>query len=158
MVQLRRLALLPALLFVLVSPAQLLAQQPAQPTPPAGSNWQRVQAIPMGTSIRLDAGKRHQSCVLSAVDAESLTCVHGKSLTFARSEIRTIKISHRVRSALIAAAIGAGAGAGIMEATDKPDSWFHGAVVGIGAVIGAAIGAPIGALTDFAHSTVYRAP
>jgi len=158
MVQLRRLALLPALLFVLVSPVQPLAQQPAQPTPPAGSNWQRVQALPIGTSIRLDAGKRHQSCILSAIDADSLTCVHGKSLTFARSEIRTIKISHRVRSALIAAAIGAGAGAGIMEAADKPGSWFHGAVVGVGAVIGVAIGAPIGALTDFAHSTVYRAP
>jgi hypothetical protein len=138
------------------------AQPPIQP--PAGSNWQHVQALPPGTAIQVQTRTSNAKCALKSVDADSLTCIHGKDLVFQRSEIRSIKIPRRGRSALVGLAIGGGAGAGIGAAvTASKGGWFSGAGWdAIGAAIlgtvGGAIGAGIGAATDFTHSTVYKAP
>ena len=141
------------------------AQQPAV-QPPAGSNWQHVQSLPLGTPIQVKTRTNKAKCALKSVDADSLTCMHGKDLVFQRSEIRSITASRRSRSTWAGAGIGAGAGfaigAGSAAATDK-GGWFSGAgwdalggaIVG---VLGAAIGAGIGAGTDFTHSTIYKAP
>jgi hypothetical protein len=156
------------LLPALSAPAQQPTQQPAQP--PAGSNWQHVQALPAGTSLNVKARTSHLACKLKSVDADTLTCTHGKDATFQRSEILSIKIPRRGRSTLIAMGVGAGVGAIVGAATSgcstaEKNSWFgcfltpsrpQGAA--IGALLFGIIGAPIGALTDFAHSTVYKAP
>lgn len=142
------------------------AQQPAPPAPPAGSNWQRVQALPVGTSIQLNAGKRHQDCTIRSVDAETLTCAQGKQPTYQRSEITSIKISRRGRSTLIAMGVGAGVGA-IVGAASSPGCGSQtfcivdigrGAGAAIVGIAGAVIGAPIGFFTDLNRSTIYKAP
>jgi hypothetical protein len=158
------LALVPAL----SSPAQQPAQQPA--SPPAGSNWQHVQALPVGASINVKARKSHAGCKLKSVDADSLTCTHGKDLVFQRTDILSVKIPRRGRSTLIAMGVGAGVGAIVGAATSgcstaEKNSWFgcfltptrpQGAA--IGALVFGLIATPVGALTDFTRSTVYTAP
>jgi hypothetical protein len=148
------------------------AQQPVAPAqPPPGANWQRVQALPVGQSIVVKAKASHASCKLKSVDADSLTCTHGKDLVFQRADIRTIKIPRRGRSTLIAAGIGIATGAIVGAAsgsscTEAQKNSFLGCFLTfsrgdlalVGGAVGGVIGAPIGALTDFAKSTVYKAP
>jgi hypothetical protein len=147
------------------------AQQPAAPAqPPAGSNWQHVQALPVGQSINVTAKASHASCKLKSVDSDSLTCTHGKDIVFQRADIVSIKVPRRGRSTLIAMGIGAGAGAVVGAATSGCSATEKNSFLGcfltptrpqgaaIGAVLFGAIGAPIGALTDFAKSTIYKAP
>jgi hypothetical protein len=154
-------------LTTLSASAQQPAQQPAQP--PAGSNWQHVQMLPLGASINVKARTSHAACTLKSVDADSLTCTHGKDVAFQRADILTINISRRGRSALIGLGIGAGAGVIVGAATgcssaQKNSAWgcfltptrTQGA--GIFGVLFGGIGAAIGAGTDFAKSTVYKAP
>ena len=141
------------------------AQTAAVPQPPAGSNWQHVQALPIGTSIQVKANARPIVCTLTAVDADSLACDHDyrfevHKLVFQRAEIRTIKLTRRGRSALLAASIGAGAGAVAGGIQGIHSNYFavHGAFAMIYAFAGAFAGAPIGYFTDFSASTIYRAP
>ena len=154
---------------LLLLPLLAAAQQkvvPTPPPPPQGSNWQHVQALPLGTAIQVKTRKSNAKCALKSVDADSLTCIHGKDLVFQRSEIRSITVPRRSRSTWVGAAIGAGAGfavgAGGAAATDQ-GGWFSGAgwdalSGALMGVLGGAIGAGIGAATDFTHSTVYKAP
>ena len=158
------LALVPAL----SAPAQQPAQQPV--SPPAGSNWQNVEALPAGARVEIKAQTRHASCKLKSVDADTLTCSQAKEVVFQRTEILTIKIPRRGRSTLIAMGVGAGVGAIVGAATSgcstaEKNSWFgcfltptrpQGAA--IGALVFGLIAAPVGALTDFTRSTVYTAP
>jgi len=137
------------------------AQQPA-PAPRAGSNWQHVQALPEGTSIRVKSRNSSAVCNLKSVDADSLTCVHGigKDIVFQRVEIQSIKIHHRARSAAVGAGIGFVAGVstgyGLFKA-EGGGSW--GGLISTGAGVGfGVIGAVIGVATDFTHSTVYKGP
>jgi hypothetical protein len=164
----RTILLALALVPVLSAPAQQPTQQPV--SPPAGSNWQHVQALPVGASINVKARKSHAGCKLKSVDADSLTCTHGKDLVFQRADILSVKIPRRGRSTLIAMGVGAGVGAIVGATTSgcstaEKNSWFgcfltptrpQGAA--IGALVFGLIGAPVGALTDFTRSTVYTAP
>jgi hypothetical protein len=146
------------------------AQQPAQqPVPPplAGSNWQRVQALAAGTSINVKARASHASCKLKSVDADTLTCTHGKDLVFQRTDIVNIKVPHRGRSTLIGLAIGGGTGALIGVATGSSSCagqnfciniFSRADLAAVGGVSLGAVGALVGGLTDFSRSTVYRAP
>jgi hypothetical protein len=151
------------LLPALSAPTQQPAQQPAQP--PAGSNWQRVQALPAGTSINVTARTSHLACKLKSVDADTLTCTHGKDAIFQRSEILSIKVPRRGRSTLVGLAIGGGAGAaiGFGAGTNNSNGFFgpnfmRGAVTAVFGVGGGIIGGLIGGTTDFTRSTVYKAP
>jgi hypothetical protein len=133
-------------------------------TPPAGSNWQHVQVLPLGISIHVNAQKRHSLCTLKAIDADTLTCDRDtgtgtKELIFQRPEIKNIKLARRGRSAVLGGAIGAGTGGLIGGIVDIHSSYFavHGAFALIYAFAGAFAGAPTGYLTDFSASTIYRA-
>ena len=151
---------------MLVTSALLNASaQAAAAPPPAGSNWQNVQALPAGTSVEVQASKRHLACTLTAVDADTLACDRNYRFTiqkvvFQRAEIRTVKLTRRGRSAIFGAVIGAGAGAVAGGIQGAHSNYFavHSAFATIYAFAGAFAGAPIGYLTDFSASTVYRAP
>jgi hypothetical protein len=149
----------------LAAAAQQLAAGPQQPAlpptaPPAGSNWQHIQALPSGTNIYLTTRSGTMRCTLTAVDADSLTCTRGKSTVFQRSEIKTVKLPHRGRSTAILGGVGAGLGVAVVKGLAS--SWglrtAKGSVYAGGAGIGAVVFGPIGYFTDFARSTVYRAP
>ena len=156
------LALVPAL----SASTQQPAQQPS-PAPPAGSDWQHVQALPAGASIIVKARKSHAGCKLKSVDADSVTCTHGKDLVFQRVDIVSIRIPHRGRSTLIGLAVGGGIGAVIGVATGDSgcsgkafcfNIIGRGTAAAIGGVSLGAVGTLIGGLTDFSRSTVYKAP
>ena len=128
-----------------------------------GSAWQRVQALPPGTEVLLRTTNRQLRCKIHAADAESITCVPGGKQMFQRTEVTSVKISHRARSAAIAAGIGAGA-ASILGAvgTDRCTSFClgpsRGEIALAGALGGAIIGAPIGYFANFGKSTIYKVP
>ena len=143
-----------------------LAASAQQPTPPsAGSDWAHVQALPAQTYVHINARTRHAICYLTAVEADSLSCrkdtgVGHKELSFQRSEITSIKLARRGRSAILGAAILGGAGAivGGVQATRSNYYAVKGAWSMIYGFSGIFAGAPIGYLTDFSASTIYRAP
>jgi hypothetical protein len=152
------------LCLVLVPALCASAQQPAQPTPAAGSNWQHVQALPVGASVDIKARSSHASCTLKSVDADSLICTRGKDIVFQRSDILTIKIPHRGRSALVGSAIGGGTGAviGFAIGTNNNNgflghNFMRGAVTAVFGVGGGVVGGITGGATDFTRSTVYKA-
>jgi hypothetical protein len=140
------------------------AQQPATP-PPAGSNWQRVHAIPVGYSVYVKTAAHKVHCAYQSSDAETFTCSKSaKPVTFQRSEVQSIKLGHRGRSAAIGAAPGGALLIGGLIAYNTR-SCQHQLLCGLGsgllAVGGgilAGVGAGVGAGTDFARSTVYVAP
>jgi hypothetical protein len=139
------------------------SSQPAK----AGSNWERVRALPAATNIDVKATTGHVHCKVTRVTEDTLVCLHGEtSTTFERVNIRSIKIDHRGRSALIGGAIGGGglaiAGVAVTSGGSK-DSFFgsnflRGPVTAGALGVGAVLGGGIGALTDFSKSTVYKAP
>jgi hypothetical protein len=138
-----------------------MAQHPATATP-AGSNWQHVQVLPEGTSIRVKATNRSAACKLKSVDADSLTCASGtdKEIVFQRGEVKSIKIHHRGRSAAVGGAIGIGAGLGTGYGVGKAEGagdWSGTIAAGTGIGFGL-LGALIGVATEFTHSTVYKGP
>lgn len=137
-------------------PALAAARQPIQP--PAGSNWQHVQALPIGASIHLNIRTQSLNCELKSVDADSLTCTHKKDMTFHRSDIQSITIPRRGRSTAIGAAIFAGAGAAVGAGLGRTFWTTRSKGAGVGIALFTPVGALIGFGTDFAYSTVYRAP
>ena len=138
--------------------AQQPAQQPVQP--PAGSNWSHVEALPAGTNIYVTTRSGTMKCSLAAVDADSLTCTHGKSTVFERSKVMAVKLPHRGLSTAILGEAGAGLGVAVVKgvASSWKLSGAKGSIYAGGAGIGAVVFGPIGYFTDFARSTVYRAP
>jgi hypothetical protein len=150
------------LLLLCLSPIPAFPQQPA--AAPEGSDWHRVEALPLGVSIYVNARSRHQACKLKSVDADSLTCANGKNPHYQRAEVTSIKVTRRGRSAFIGMGIGAGAGAitGFAIGTNSggffgPNA-FRGTVAGVCAGIGGLVGAGVGAATDLMRSTIYTAP
>ncbi len=129
------------------------------------SAWSGVQALPVDTSMHINATHQHMLCQLKSVDAESISCTRNRGFgakvyTFQREQIRSIKLSRRMLSTLSGIGVGAGGGAIIGAAlTNSQTTWFRGswiaATTGIGALAGGAIGYP----SDFlAGPIVYRAP
>ena len=153
------------LALTLVSALSVSAQQPAPPR--AGSNWQHVQALPVGASIIVKARKSHAGCKLKSVDADSLTCIRGKGLVFQRADIVSIKVPHSGRSALVGAGLGAGVGAVIGAAAGSAgcsgqafciDIISRRDLAAISALAVGTLGGIAGGATDFTRSTVYTAP
>jgi len=150
---------LPISLFLLASLAQ--GQAPA-----AGSNWQRVQQLPLHTRVHVSADGKSRLCSIDKVDETQLTCSAGRVVetshfTFQRGDIKTIKVSHQMRSTLVGAGVGAAAGAIIGVAINGGSNQFihfsNAEVGAVGAIILAVPGAFIGLATDFTRSpTVYR--
>ena len=144
---------------LVLSAALVLCAPVHAQTVPEGSNWQRVQALPAGTTVHVKANNTSTSCTLKAVDADSLTCTRVKDLTFQRAEIRSIRISHRVRSTLIGAGVGAGVGVVVGIGVNASLGGFgtrKTRAAGAGAAIFTPLGLIIGASTDFSRDTVYR--
>ena len=74
---------------VLFATIPLYSQNSVPPAvPPAGSNWQHVQALPVGASISVKTKAGHNSCAVKSVDADSLTCLHGKRWSFSEAKFR----------------------------------------------------------------------
>ena len=127
---------------------------------PAPTGWARVQALSPGEHVHITTGQGTLWCSFESADAQSIRCRHGKQTeTRTQAEVRRISVSHRGRSMLIGAAIGAGGGAVAGAAVAR-----NGQIIGRGglaAILGiplGSLGGAVGAATDFTHQVVYRAP
>ena len=158
-------------LIVLVNCVFIPAAFASAPGTNGHSSWQAVVSLPVGikVDVKVDMKGRsqHIHCDFASADEKTLTCTRSHSGTpfvLDRNQIRSIKIGHRVRSALIGAGIGgASLGiAGFAVTTGGGDSFFgpnflRGQVTGLSALTGGILGGGIGAFTDFSKSTVYSA-
>jgi len=133
---------------------------------PAGANWARVQALPVGTSMHVSTAFHTNSCKLQAVDADTLSCAPkfgSKPTIFQRANITTIKLSRRAASTAVGAGIGAGAGALIGMGINGSLGGGFGAhkvkAAGAGAAVFIIPGIVIGYFSDLARGpVVYRTP
>jgi hypothetical protein len=155
-----------SLLVVAIAIFSVSAAHGAASIPTAGSNWQRVEALQVGTSVEMKfKARRHLLCSVKTVTDDSFTCVHdigfgSRDESFTKAEIKSIKIAHRARSGVYGSLIGGGVGAaagGVLATQNHTYSGFPPAYALIYGFVGLISGAPVGYLTDFTASTVYRA-
>lgn len=140
--------------------------------PKAGSNWARVKALPARTRIHISKDHGSTTCRVFAVTDDTLTCEAGLGKAghvIQRPEIRTIKLTHYGRSALVGAGIGGGIGAisGAIAGRNPPcqpnNFCFNilgpGAVAAVFGVSGAVVGSIAGGVTDMTRgSSIYTRP
>jgi hypothetical protein len=156
-----------ALLVVLAKCVFAFAAFASVPEPKAHSSWQAVITLPAGTRVDVKAKSQHIRCKFNSADDKALTCTRGKNgamVVLDRSDIRSVKIGHRLQSTFLGGVVGAGAFAiaGAAITSGGGDSFFgsnnlRGEVAGLSALAGVLVGGGIGAATDFSKSTVYSA-
>ena len=144
------------------APAPLVAQASG------GGSWDRVRRLPAGTRVHVAADNQSKTCALDLVDDATLRCSKGTSqYSFARAEVKSVKLTRYGRSTLVGLGIGLGVGAGVGaiagHAQEKPNDFFPGlsteAYAAIGGTAGLVAGGVIGRLTDFTRGpTVYLRP
>ena len=157
--------------------AQTAPTAPTPPAPPpAGANWQSVKVIPLHNKIHIAADSKGRKCNFVAADDESLTCSAGssataKKFTYARADVRSVKLTRYTASTLAGMGIGLGAGLAVgavighVEDPPEPNQFLdfsslgRGLITGVGGIVGFAAGGTIGGPTDFLRGpTIYRRP
>ncbi|GAC1655232.1 MAG: hypothetical protein NVS9B15_16030 [Acidobacteriaceae bacterium] len=135
--------------------------------------WQRVQALPKQTRIRVTSdGRKSSTCFVGRVTDDQLTCTAsqrdgGIQYDFPRGGVKEIKLSSRGRSVGTSAALGLGVGAGLGALVglgingSSTIKTSHARAIGAGAAVGAVGGALLGGAIGygnnlFAGPTIYR--
>ena len=140
--------------------------------PPAFSQtqndgWRAVRDLPVGKTIDVYTGKKHQRCKLLSADDQQISCQHGKngSYALARSEITRVRLPYTGIFTVGGLVVGTGVGLGIGYAVGQPHSneFFGGITVAVDAAAGAVIGAVAGTASGFIvdkarQKTLYLAP
>jgi hypothetical protein len=161
-------------LILFALPSALHAQQtaPSVPQPRAGSNWERVKVLSPNTKLHITTDHGGKTCRIFAISDDTLTCAKGSKAgaVLQRSEIKHIKLTHYVRSALVGAGISAGIGAiagGIEGSGNECKAGqtfcfniFTGTDVAVIFGVGAGVvGTVVGGTTDLARgSSIYVRP
>jgi hypothetical protein len=169
-----RLRIFAAVFLAFSTAAQCQQASPDITPPKAGSNWGSVKALPATTKVHITMNHGGRTCRIFAVTDDTLTCAKGNGAgpVLQRAEIKHIKLAHYVRSTLVGAGIGGGAGAiagGIGGRTKPcpPGNGFCLNGIGLGAgavalvfgVVGAAVVGVVGGVTDMARgSSIYTRP
>ena len=123
------------------------------------SDWDRVRHVPAGTKVHVAADKQSETCRIDVVDEATLRCSNGHSqYSFARAEVKSVKLTRYAVSTLVGAGIGAGVGAGIgLGVTQDKNGWFNGDIRGVFAALGGVVGgAAMGPTDVFRGPTIYR--
>jgi hypothetical protein len=142
--------------------------------PALADSWHQLSALQPGTRLHVSSDNKSRTCFFTSVNDATLICSrrHGASTSyiFARSEVRTVKLTRYTLSTVAGLGIGAGAGLGIGAAvgqavSPKTSSSFdfsglgREVITGIGGAIGLIAGGAIGGPTDFLRGpTIYRRP
>jgi hypothetical protein len=134
----------------------------------ADAGWSRLKALPAHTRVHVSGDKQSKVCAIDLVDEATLQCSRGNSqYSFARAEVKSVKLTRYTRSTLVGMGIGLGVGAGVGaiagHTQEKPNDFFPGlttaAFAAVGGAGGLVIGGAIGGPTDFLRGpTVYRRP
>ena len=171
-----RLLLLTKLLFVMTFLLLLLplfAQGGQQVgARPLTNDWNRVQALPLQSRIRVVSDQNKATCFVDAVTADHLTCSRSRGhqdtqMGYSREQVKQIKLTHRARSsaagAAIGVAVGAGVGAavflGLNENIHTASTRAAGAGAAVGSVALGLVGGALGyGLDIFAGPVIYQRP
>jgi hypothetical protein len=152
MVHMRRVGLL-CLIFVM--PVVTHAQ-------PKNDSWDTIRSLRVGEKIEVvDGGMKKHIGTFLMVSDESIQMREGSNEIGVRKEnvarVSVLDKNHRLRNALIFAAVGGGAGAGIGALAAGSHGFLgRGPAAAVGAIIGVAVGAGLGAALP-SHPTLYRA-
>jgi len=141
-----------ALVLVLTVTLSTSAQQTA-----FGGGWDRVEALPAGTLVRVNSDQGSTVCRVTAVDANSAAC--GTRHVFSRTGIYSVQIPHRGRSTLVVTAIGAGV-LGLFALFGKMECrsiGCEGALIVLGGLV-AILSPVIGFFGDPTSTTIYKRP
>ena len=131
------------------------------------ASWTNLNGLLVGQKIQIvDMHTKKYSGTFVNVSDASISC-HGNAgeQTVQRQDVRSVKLmenKRRLRNTLVGGAVGAGAGAIILAAIDRPCSsqgfCIHpigrGGAAGIGAAVGLLGGAVLGALLP-SHKMIY---
>jgi hypothetical protein len=137
-----------ALLFA--APAAGLAQQPAK-------NWDGIEALKAGTSIRITLSNQKIFCAFDSADADGLVCHKrqsgvDRSISLPRTEIQLIRARNATGSVVAGTLIGTGIGLGIGAIVDSsiknPNTTNNAKFTRGLAPIGGLLGALFGVATD----------
>jgi hypothetical protein len=133
-----------------------------------GDSWSHLRALPPQARINVAGGRISKVCHFISADDEQLICSSGrrssaKQFTFARADVRNVKLTRYAESTLAGAGIGAGAGAVVGAAVNSQSKGglfsFPAAILGITIASGALAGGAIGGPTDFLRGpTIYQRP
>jgi hypothetical protein len=135
---------------LLTASAAGLAQQ--------SNEWQRVEALKAGTSIRVTLSKERIFCAFDAADEDGLVCHRrqagvDRSISLPKTEIQLIRARNATGSVVVGTLIGAGVGGGIgaiVDSSIKNPSTTNNAKFTRGLVpIGGLLGAFFGIATEF---------
>ena len=136
---------------LLTASAAGLAQQPT-------NEWQRVEALKAGTSMRITLTKERVLCAFDSADEDGLIC-HRKeagidrSISMRRTEIKLIRARNATGSVVVGTVIGVGVGAGIGAVIDSsiknPNTTNNAKFTRGLAPVGALLGALFGLATEF---------
>jgi hypothetical protein len=135
---------------LLTASAAGLAQQ--------SNEWQRVEALKAGTSIRVSLSKERILCAFDSADEDGLVCHRrqagvDRSISLPKTEIQLIRARNATGSVVVGTLIGAGVGGGIgaiVDSSIKNPSTTNNAKFTRGLVpIGGLLGAFFGIATDF---------
>jgi hypothetical protein len=138
----------------------------------SADKWHRLAALQPGTHIHISSDKKSRTCFFASADDATLVCSRknsgGTQYSFARADVRTVKLTRYSLSTIAGIGIGAGAGFGIGAAiapavAPKSNSGldFSGldreAITILGGAFGLIAGGAIGGPTDFLRGpTLYR--
>jgi hypothetical protein len=116
-------------------------------TATAQDDWARVVALPLGTKVSVT--KMDGTVQVSLVEAATAGALRLRTGEMAKADVRVVNLSknHRLRNALIGAAIGVAGGVALDKSAgqrflnegNKISGALYGASIGIGAVVGALI-------------------
>jgi hypothetical protein len=117
------------------------------------SEWQHVEALKAGTSIRVTLTKERILCAFDSADEDGLVCHRrqagvDRSISLPRTEIQLIRARNATGSVVVGTLIGAGVGAGIGAAVDSSiknanttdNAKFTRGLVPVGGLLGAFVG------------------
>jgi hypothetical protein len=139
------------LTLLFAAPAAGLAQQPSQ-------DWQRVESLKVGTSIRIALSQQKFFCAFDSADGDGLVCHKrqagvDRSISLRKTDIRLIRARNATGSVIGGALLGAGAGAGIGAIVDSgiknPNTTNNAKFTGGLARAGGVLGALFGIATEF---------
>lgn len=139
----------------LLAPALLRAQT-------KNDAWDGLRSLRVGEKVEVvESSMKKHTGTFSTVTEEAIQIRENSNDVGIRKEnvarVTLLDKGHRLRNALIFAAVGGGAGAGIGAAAAGSHSFLgRGPATAVGAVIGLAGGAAIGAAIP-SHPTIYRA-
>jgi hypothetical protein len=126
---------------------------------PPNRDWKLIYARSSGKNVDVYTTTYKQRCIMVFADDTQLNCQRGKqAYTFARAEVRKVRLAYSGIFTVIGFALGTSIGAGVGYSTAQDESSKSSATL-TGLAIGAGVGTTAGFIVDrMRQKTIYLAP